>query len=84
RLSLNFQRVDVRALLQVFADFTDLNVVASDSVQGNLTLRLKDVPWQQALRMFLDCPGVASRGAVNFLWFAPRAELAARDRQELE
>lgn len=84
RLSLNFQRVDVRAMLQVFADFTDLNVVASDSVQGNLTLRLKDVPWQQALRIVLDAKGLASRRDGNVLWVAPRAELAARDRQELE
>lgn len=84
RLSLNFQRVDVRALLQVFADFTDLNVVASDSVQGNLTLRLKDVPWEQALRIVLDAKGLASRRDGNVLWVAPRAELAARDRQELE
>ncbi|MBO4121857.1 type IV pilus secretin PilQ family protein [Cupriavidus gilardii] len=84
RLSLNFQRVDIRALLQVFADFTDLNVVASDSVQGNLTLRLKDVPWEQALRIVLDAKGLASRREGNVLWVAPRAELAARDRQELE
>lgn len=84
RLSLHFQRVDIRALLQVFADFTDLNVVASDSVQGNLTLRLKDVPWEQALRIVLDAKGLASRREGNVLWVAPRAELAARDRQELE
>ncbi len=84
RLSLNFQRVDIRALLQVFAEFTDLNVVASDSVQGNLTLRLKDVPWEQALRIVLDAKGLASRREGNVLWVAPRAELAARDRHELE
>lgn len=78
RLSLNFQNIDIRSLLQVFADFTNLNIITSESVQGNLTLRLKDVPWDQALQIVLDAKGLASRRNGNVLWVAPKAELATR------
>jgi len=84
RLSLNFQNIDIRALLQVFADFTNLNIITSDSVQGNLTLRLKDVPWDQALQIVLDAKGLASRRSGNVLWVAPKAELATKEKLELE
>ncbi|MBY4949920.1 type IV pilus secretin PilQ [Cupriavidus respiraculi] len=84
RLSLNFQNIDIRALLQVFADFTNLNIITSENVQGNLTLRLKDVPWDQALQIVLDAKGLASRRNGNVLWVAPRAELATKEKLELE
>ncbi|AUS43376.1 type IV pilus secretin PilQ [Ralstonia solanacearum] len=84
RLSLNFQNIDVRSLLQVFADFTNLNVVTSDSVTGTLSLRLKDVPWDQALQIVLDSRGLASRRNGNVLWVAPRGELATKEKAELE
>ena len=84
KLSLNFQNIDVRSLLQVFADFTGLNVVVSDSVTGNLTLRLKDVPWDQALHIILQAKGLGERKDGNVLWIAPRQEILARERAELE
>ena len=84
RLSLNFQNIEVRALLQVIADFTGLNVVASDSVSGNLTLRLKDVPWDQALDIVLQARGLDMRRNGNVLWVAPKDELLTKERLELE
>ena len=84
RLSLNFQNVEVRALLQVIADFTDLNIVTSDSVAGSLTLRLKDVPWDQALAIILDSKGLDVRKNGNVIMVAPREELAAKEKLELE
>lgn len=84
KLSLNFQNIDVRSLLQVFADFTHLNVVVSDSVTGNLTLRLKDVPWDQALHIILRAKGLGERKEGNVLWIAPRDEILAREKAELE
>lgn len=84
KLSLNFQNIEVRALLQVFADFTHLNVVVSDSVQGNLTLRLQDVPWDQALDIVLQTKGLSSRRNGNVLMVAPKDETAAKEKQELE
>ncbi len=84
RLSLNFQNIDIRSLLQVFADFTNLNIITSESVQGNLTLRLKDVPWDQALQIVLDAKGLASRRNGNVLLVAPKAELATKEKLELE
>ncbi|WP_454765178.1 type IV pilus secretin PilQ [Cupriavidus campinensis] len=84
RLSLNFQNIDIRSLLQVFADFTNLNIITSDTVQGNLTLRLKDVPWDQALQIVMDSKGLASRRNGNVLWVAPKAELASKEKLELE
>ncbi len=84
KLSLDFQNIDVRSLLQVFADFTGLNVVVSDSVQGNLTLRLKDVPWDQALHIILQAKGLGERKDGNVLWIAPRQEIIAREKSELE
>ena len=84
RLSLNFQNIDVRALLQVIADFTNFNVITSDSVTGNVTLRLKDVPWDQALEIILQTKGLGVRRNGNVLWIAPRAEITARERLELE
>lgn len=84
KLSLNFQNVDIRSVLQVIADFTDFNIVTSDSVQGNLTLRLKDVPWDQALDIILQAKGLDMRKTGNVIWIAPADELAARERQQLE
>ena len=84
KLSLNFQNIDVRSLLQVFADFTGLNVVVSDSVHGNLTLRLKDVPWDQALHIILQAKGLGESKEGNVLWIAPRQEIIAREHTELE
>ncbi|MDR0634528.1 MAG: type IV pilus secretin PilQ [Azoarcus sp.] len=80
KLSLNFQNVDVRSVLQVVADFTDFNIVTSDSVQGNLTLRLKDVPWDQALDIILQAKGLDMRKNGNVIWIAPGEELAAREK----
>lgn len=84
KLSLNFQNVDVRSVLQVIADFTDFNVITSDSVQGNLTLRLKDVPWDQALDIILQAKGLDMRKNGNVIWIAPGDELAAREKLQLE
>jgi type IV pilus assembly protein PilQ len=84
RLSLNFQNVDVRALLQVIADFTNLNIVTSDSVAGSLTLRLKDVPWDQALAIILQSKGLDMRKNGNVILVAPREELATKEKLELE
>ena len=84
RLSLNFQNVEVRALLQVIADFTDLNIITSDSVGGSITLRLKDVPWDQALDIILQSKGLDMRKNGNVVIVAPREELAAKERLDLE
>lgn len=84
RLSLNFQDVEVRAVLQVIADFTNLNIIASDSVSGNLTLRLKDVPWDQALDIVLQANGLDKRKTGNVIFVAPRKEMAERELLDLE
>ncbi len=84
RLSLNFQNVDIRALLQVIADFTNLNIVTSDSVAGSLTLRLKDVPWDQALDIILQSKNLDMRKNGNVILVAPREELATKEKLELE
>ncbi len=84
RLSLNFQNIEVRAVLQLIADFTGLNLVASDTVGGNLTLRLKNVPWDQALDIILKAKGLAMRQAGNVIMVAPSEEIAAREKLELE
>lgn len=84
KLSLNFQDIDVRSVLQLIADFTNLNLVASDTVQGNITLRLQNVPWDQALELVLRTKGLAQRKVGNVLLVAPAAEIAERERQELE
>lgn len=84
KLSLNFQNIEVRAVLQLIADFTGLNVVASDTVQGNITLRLKNVPWDQALDIILKTRGLGMRKTGNVVLIAPNDELAAREKRELE
>ncbi|HEX7053949.1 MAG TPA: type IV pilus secretin PilQ [Burkholderiales bacterium] len=84
KLSLNFQNVEVRAVLNVIADFTDLNIITSDTVTGNITLRLKDVPWDQALDIILQTRGLDSRRNGNVIWIAPRDELATREKLALE
>lgn len=84
KLSLNFQNIEVRSLLQVVADFTDFNIVTSDSVSGAVTLRLKDVPWDQALDIILQAKGLGMRKTGNVIWIAPKDEIAAREKQELE
>ena len=84
KLSLNFQNIEVRALLQVIADFTNFNVVTSDTVTGNVTLRLKDVPWDQALDIIMQSKGLGVRKNGNVLWIAPKDELAAKEQLDLE
>ncbi|GGC13893.1 fimbrial assembly protein PilQ [Oxalicibacterium flavum] len=84
KLSLNFQNVDVRAVLQVIADFTGLNIITSDTVSGNLTLRLKDVPWDQALDIVMQAKGLDMRKNGTVLWIAPRDELLTKEKLELE
>ena len=84
KLSLNFQNVDIRALLQVIADFTNLNIVVRDSVAGSLTLRLKDVPWDQALDIVLQSKNLDMRKNGNVILIAPRDELATQEKLELE
>lgn len=84
KLSLNFQNIEVRALLQVIADFTNFNVVTSDTVTGSVTLRLKDVPWDQALDIILQSKGLGVRKSGNVLWIAPKDEIAAKEKLELE
>lgn len=84
KLSLNFQNIEVRSLLQVIADFTNFNVVTSDSVTGNVTLRLKDVPWDQALDIILQAKGLGMKKNGNVLQIAPKDELAAKEKAELE
>jgi len=83
KLSLNFQNIDVRALLQVIADFTNFNVIVSDTVQGNLTLRLKDVPWDQALDIILQAKSLGMRRNGNVIQIAPKDELAAKEKADL-
>ena len=84
RISLNFQNIEVRAVLQLIADFTELNLVASDSVSGSITLRLQNVPWDQALDLVLKTRGLDSRQIGNVLMVAPAQEIAERERQEIE
>ncbi len=84
KLSLNFQSIDVRAVLQLIADFTGLNMVVSDSVQGNVTLRLKNVPWDQALDIILKSRGLGMRQIGNVIQVAPTEEIAAREKLDLE
>lgn len=84
KLSLNFQNVEVRTVLQVIAEFTGMNIVTSDTVSGNLTLRLKDVPWDQALDIILQAKGLDQRKNGNVVWIAPREELALKEKLELE
>lgn len=84
KLSLNFQSVEIRTVLQVIAEFTGLNIVTSDTVNGSLTLRLKDVPWDQAMDLILNAKGLDQRKVGNVLWIAPRDELAAKEKQALE
>ncbi len=84
KLSLNFQDIEVRSVLQLIADFTNLNLVASDTVQGGITLRLQNVPWDQALDLVLKTKGLDKRKVGNVLLVAPADEIAARERQELE
>ncbi len=84
KLSLNFQNIEVRSLLQVIADFTNFNVITSDSVTGGVTLRLKDVPWDQALDIILQAKGLGMRKTGNVLWIAPKDEITAKEKLELE
>jgi type IV pilus assembly protein PilQ len=84
RMSLNFQDIDVRAVLQLIADFTELNLVASDTVSGRITLRLQNVPWDQALELVLKTKGLDKRQVGNVLMVAPAEEIAERERQQIE
>jgi type IV pilus assembly protein PilQ len=84
KLTLSFQNIEIRSLLQVFADFTDLNVVISDSVTGTLTLRLKDVPWDQALDIILQARNLGLRRNGNVLWIAPKEEISAKEKLQFE
>ena len=84
KLSLNFQNIEVRSLLQVIADFTNFNIVTSDTVNGSLTLRLKDVPWDQALQIVLDAKNLGMRKSGNVLWIAPKDEIDDRIQKDLD
>lgn len=84
KLSLNFQNIDVRSVLQVIADFTGFNIITSDTVSGNLTLRLKDVPWDQALDIIMQSKGLSQRKTGNVIWIAPSEEIAAKEKLKLE
>ncbi|PTT43277.1 type IV pilus secretin PilQ [Acidovorax sp. HMWF018] len=84
KLSLNFQNIEVRSLLQVIADFTNFNIVTSDTVTGALTLRLKDVPWDQALQIIMDAKGLGMRKTGSVLWIAPKDEIDARTKKDFE
>lgn len=84
KLSLNFQSIEVRSLLQVIADFTNFNIVTSDTVTGSLTLRLKDVPWDQALQIIMDAKGLGMRKSGSVLWIAPKDEIDARTKKDFE
>lgn len=84
KLSLNFQNVDVRSVLQVIADFTGLNIVTSSTVAGNISLRLKDVPWDQALDLVMQAAGLDMRRNGTVLWIAPKEELLTKEKLELE
>jgi type IV pilus assembly protein PilQ len=84
KLSLNFQNIEVRSLLQVIADFTNFNIVTSDSVSGAVTLRLKDVPWDQALDIVLQAKGLGMRKTGNVIWIAPKDEIASKEKLDLE
>jgi type IV pilus assembly protein PilQ len=84
KLSLNFQNIEIRSLLQVIADFTNFNIVTSDSVAGSVTLRLQDVPWDQALDIILQAKGLGMRKNGNVLWVAPKDEIAAKEKLDLE
>ena len=84
KLSLNFQNIEVRSVLQVIADFTGLNIITSDSVTGNLTLRLKDVPWDQAMDIIMKNKGLTMRKTGNVILVAPAEEVAAKDKAQLE
>ncbi len=84
KLSLNFQSIEVRSLLQVIADFTNFNIITSDSVTGTVTLRLQDVPWDQALDIILQSKGLGMRKTGNVLWIAPKDEINAKEKLELE
>ena len=84
KLSLNFQNIEVRSLLQVIADFTNFNIITSDSVSGAVTLRLKDVPWDQALDIILQTKNLGMRKTGNVLRIAPKDELAAQEKQDFE
>lgn len=84
RLSLNFQDIEIRAVLQLLADFTELNLVTSDTVDGKITLRLKNVPWDQALDIILKSKGLSKRQIDNVIMIAPTEEIAAREQLELE
>ena len=84
KLSLNFQDIAVRSVLQVIGDFTGLNIIVSDTVAGNVTLRLKDVPWDQALDLVMQARSLDMRKNGNVVWIAPKEELALKEKQELE
>ena len=84
KISLNFQNIEVRALLQVIADFSNFNIITSDTVTGSLTLRLRDVPWDQALDIVLQAKNLGMRRTGNVIWIAPRAEILAKEREVLE
>ena len=83
-ISMQFQKIELRAALQILADFSGVNLVLADSVSGSLSLRLQDVPWDQALHTILQSKGLGQHREGDVIWVAPLAELAARDKQQLE
>ena len=81
---MQFQKIDLRAALQILADFSGVNLVLADSVSGSLSLRLQDVPWDQALHTILQSKALGQQREGNVIWVAPLSELAVRDKQQLE
>ena len=84
KLTLNFQQIEVRTILQVLADFTGLNIITSDTVGGNITLRLKDVPWDQAMDLILQAKNLDQRRQANVIWIAPQAEIRAKEKADAD
>ena len=83
RVTLDFQNIEVRTILQILAKESGMNIVASDSVQGNMTISLKDVPWDQALQLVLDARDLDKRQSGNIINVAPREELLSQDKRDL-
>ena len=84
KLSFNFQNIEVRSILQVIAEFSKFNIISSDAVAGSLTMRLQEVPWDQALDIILQAKGLGMRTTGNVIWVAPREEITAREKMALE
>ena len=79
-MSMHFQSIDLRTALQLVAEFSGVNIIMSDNVSGQLTMRLQDVPWDQVLHTILQTRGLGQQQTGNVIWVAPQAELSAREK----